>query len=143
MIDAPGRDESAGGMAAKRGRVGGKNDGDRMGDAVLRSSLHAMQVEQSLDAPAAIGRGNVGRIEIAGGVAGVIEIVDFANVEFAAGVHAHAGGDGLAVLCDGGENGGRAGGELLAAPGFVETLVGEDREESGEVAVVGLRDPVQ
>src|SRR5207245_7879841 len=85
MIDAGGGEEAAGGMAAKRSDVRGEDDGDGIRDAVLPAFLHAIKVQQSLDAPAAIGGGDVGGVEIAGVVAGMIEMIDFANVEFAAG----------------------------------------------------------
>ena len=142
MIDASRGQKAAGGVAAERGGVGGEDDGDGVGDAVLRALFHAMQVEQTLDAPAAIGGGDVSRIEITGGIAGMIEVIDFADVKLAAGIQADAGGDGLAVFFHRGQDGGGAGGKLLAGPGFVEALLGENFQQEREMRVVGVGYPM-
>ena len=101
-----------------------------------------MQVEQSLDAPAAIGEGDVSRVEIAGGVAGMIEMIDFSDVELAAGVEADAGGGGCPVFFHGGEDGGGTGGKLLAGPILVQSLFLKDAQEEREVVVIGILDPL-
>src|SRR4051812_27327601 len=101
-----------------------------------------MQVQQPLDAPATKWGRDVSRVEIAGGGAGVKEMIYFAHIEFPARVEADAGGDRLAVLLNGGEDGRRAGGKLVAGPFFVEALLGEDFQQEGEVGIVWVDDPV-
>ena len=143
MIDASGGSEAAGGVTAKRGGVGGENDGNRVGNTVGRAFFHTMEIEQALDAAAAVCRSDISRVQIAGGGAGMIEMVDFADVKFAAGVEADAGGDGLAVFLHGGEDGRGAGGKLLAGPIFIEALFLEDSEQLREMDVVWSRQPVE
>ena len=109
----------------------------------MRAFLHAMEVQETLDAPAAVGRGNVRCVEITSGGAGVIEVINLADVKFAARIEADAGGDGLAAFFDGGEDGGGAGGELFAGPGFVEALLLENLQQQGEVGVAWGGDPMK
>jgi hypothetical protein len=73
----------------------------------------------------------------------VIEGVDFADVEFAAGEHADAGGGVFAVLIDHCKCRGGAGLELFEAPGLVEALLGLDLDEVGEEGVGGGGDEVE
>lgn len=109
-----------------------------MRDTILRAFFYTGEIEQPLDSPAAKARGDVGGIEVAGGWAGVIEVVDFAHPEFAAGVHADAGG--LAIDC--GEDAGASVVELLDAPGLVEALFGLDLDHGRKVRVGGGGDPM-
>lgn len=70
-------------------------------------------------------------------------MIDFADVKLAAGVEADAGRDGLAIFLDGSEDGGGAGGELIAGPFLVESLICQKLEEEGEMSIAGAVDPVQ
>lgn len=143
MVDAGGGLEAAGGVAAERGGVGGVGDGEGVGEAVLCAFLDAMKVEEALDSPATEGGGDVGGVEVAGTRAGVIETVDFGDIEFVTGVETDAGGCLAAVFFDNGEDGGGAGLELFDAPGLVEALFGLDGEEEGEEGIGGRGEPVE
>ena len=135
MIDAGGGVEAAGGVAAEGGGVGGDDDGDGVGEILLGGLVDAVEVEEALDAAAAKWGGDVGGVEVGGGWAGVIEGVDFADVELAAGEHADAGGSFFAILLDHCKCCGGAGLELFEAPGLVEALLGLDLDEVGEEGV--------
>ncbi len=143
VVDTGGGLEAAGGVAAERGGVGGVGDGEGVGKAVLGAFLDAVEVEEALDSPAAEGWGDISGVEVAGGGAGVIEVIDFGDIEFVTGVEADAGGRLPAVYLDNGEDGGSAGLELVDAPGLVEALFGLDGEEEGEEGIGGGGEPVE
>jgi len=143
VIDAAGGTKAAGGVAAQRSIVGGQDDGDRVRNAVPSALFHAVKIEQPLDAPTAIGRRDVSGVEIAGGGAGMIEVIDFADIKLAARVEADTGGDGLAIFFDDGQDGRGAGGELFARPNSVEALLLQDLAEEGKVRIGWVGDPMK